>query len=288
MDYIISNGVITLTVASKGAEMMSIKKDGTEYLWQGDSKYWASRAVNLFPICGRLTDGKYTYKGNTYEMILHGFAKVSEFEMIEKADSKLVFLLKANEETKKIYPFDFEYFVEYTLSDDTVKVTYTAKNLGDNTMYYAFGGHPGFNVPLDKGAFDDYYLEFKCEKPAKKMVFDACYFSDKVEDFPLENGRILKLTHSLFDDDAVFLKDTCKTVTLKSDLSEKSVTVKYFDMQYLGLWHKPQTDAPYVCIEPWQSVPAYLNVVDDLETKKDMSQLHPGQTDSAEIEITIK
>lgn len=288
MNYTIKNDVLTVEISDLGAEMMSIKKDNCEYLWQGDGTYWAGRACNLFPICGRLTDGKYVYKGKEYEMMLHGFAKVSRFETVEQAEDKIRFLLKANEETKKMYPFDFEYFVEYALKGNTVEMKYSTKNLGDDVMYSAFGGHPGFNVPLDKGDFEDYYMEFKCEKPAKKMVFKACYMSDDVEDFKLEGGKILPLKHSLFDNDAVFIKDMCKTVTLKSDKSSRSVTVKYPEFQYLGFWHKPNTDAPYVCIEPWQSVPAYLDVVDNLETKRDLYPLNKGEERSAQIDITIE
>jgi galactose mutarotase-like enzyme len=288
MNYTIKNDFITLTVSDRGAEMMSIIKDGCEYLWQGDATYWAGRACNLFPICGRLTDGIYKYKGNTYEMILHGFAKVSDFEMIKQTDTTLSFLLKANEETKKIYPFDFEYYVDYTLNKNTIEMKYTAKNLGDNTMYSAFGGHPGFNVPLDNGGFEDYYIEFKCEKPARRLEFNHCYFTDNTSPFPLIDGKRFDLKHNLFDNDAIFLRDVCHTVSLKSDKTNRSVTVKYPDMQYVGFWHKPETDAPYVCIEPWQSVPAYYNVVDDLETKKDLYPLEKGEERTAQIDMIIE
>ena len=79
MIYTIENDSIRVQISDVGAELQSIvgKKDNTEYLWQGDAQYWSGRAYNLFPICGRLTDGKYTYQGKTYEMNLHGFAPVS-------------------------------------------------------------------------------------------------------------------------------------------------------------------------------------------------------------------
>ena len=84
MNYIIENEALRVEIADRGAEIMSIvgKKTGFEYLWQGDATYWASRATVLFPICGRLTDGKYTYKGKEYEMVLHGFAKLHMKELI--------------------------------------------------------------------------------------------------------------------------------------------------------------------------------------------------------------
>ncbi len=288
MDYIIKNDQITVTISDMGAEMMSIKKDGCEYLWQGDSKYWAGRACNLFPICGRLTNGIYTYKGKEYAMMLHGFAKVSQFEMAEQKEDSITFLLWSDEETRKMYPFDFQYFVQYTLKGNTVEMKYTVRNTGNKTMYSAFGGHPGFNVPLDNGSFEDYYLEFKCEKPAKKMVFDSCYTTDDTVPFELEDGKILRLDHSLFDNDAIFIRDMCKTVTLKSDKTKRSVTVKYPEFQYLGFWHKPQTDAPYVCIEPWSSLPGRQDVVEDLSCRSDLIHLRPDDRFINTWSITIQ
>ena len=64
MNHVIENEALRVTVSSMGAEMISAvdKNDGTEYVWQGDATYWTGHAYNLFPICGRLTEGKYTYK----------------------------------------------------------------------------------------------------------------------------------------------------------------------------------------------------------------------------------
>lgn len=289
MNHKISNGIITLEVAEKGAEMMSVKKDGGEYLWQGNPEFWSGRACNLFPICGRLTDGKYTYKGKTYEMILHGFAKISDFVLKEQTENKLVFSLKSNEEIKKIYPFDFEYTVTYILDGNKINTEYNVTNLGNETMYFAFGGHPGFNVPLNgEGKFEDYYVEFAEATNPRKLIFEGCYMSDKTEPFALVNGVRLNLMHNLFDDDAIFLTNVSKKVTLASDKSQRSVIVEYPNMQYVGFWHKPEAEAPYVCIEPWMSVPAYYNVIDDLETKRDMTKLEAGKSFKNNIMITIK
>ena len=64
MLYTIENEKLKVSISDKGAELQNIilKSDGTEYLWQGDERFWSGRAYNLFPICGRLTDGRYTYK----------------------------------------------------------------------------------------------------------------------------------------------------------------------------------------------------------------------------------
>ncbi len=290
MNYIIENEAVRVTVADMGAELMSLvlKSNNTEYLWQGDEKYWTGRATNLFPICGRLTDGKYTYQGNEYEMVLHGFAKKSVFSVIEQKKDSIVFSLRANEETLKIYPFDFELFITYTLCESTVRESYRVINHGLERMYFALGGHPGFNLPLEEGcSFEDYSVAFAQEKPAKELVMEACYMTEETVPARLKDGKVIELTHSMFDKDAIFLQDMDTCVTLKAKKGQKSVTLRYPDMKYLGLWHKPKTAAPYVCIEPWLSVPAYYQKVDDLETKRDMLPLEAGASYETYIEITL-
>ena len=280
MNYTISNDQIEVTVSDVGAELMSIKslKDGTEFLWQGDPAFWAGRAYNLFPICGRLAEGKYTFRGETYEMNLHGFVRKSTLDATVLARDKIDFGLRSDERTKAMYPFDFEYHICYSLVGSTVKMEISVINHTDSTMPFALGGHPGFNVPLaGAGAFEDWRLEFcpECE-PVRVVFSDACLTTEERKPFPLEDGKILRLRHDLFDHDAVVLAGTSHRVSLKSDLSPHSVTVEVPDaMKYLGIWHAPKKEAPYVCIEPWTSLPAYDGRVDDLETKEDMFELSP-------------
>lgn len=280
MNYTISNDQIEVTVSDVGAELMSIKslKDGTEFLWQGDPAFWAGRAYNLFPICGRLAEGKYTFRGETYEMNLHGFVRKSTLDATVLARDKIDFGLRSDERTKAMYPFDFEYHICYSLVGSTVKMEISVINHTDSTMPFALGGHPGFNVPLaGAGAFEDWRLEFcpECE-PVHVVFSDACLTTEERKPFPLEEGKILRLRHDLFDHDAVVLAGTSHRVSLKSDLSPHSVTVEVPDaMKYLGIWHAPKKEAPYVCIEPWTSLPAYDGKVDDLETKEDMFELSP-------------
>lgn len=295
MDYTIFNDFIEVTVSDKGAELMSVKskRNGTEYLWQGDPTYWAGRAYNLFPICGRLTDGKYTYEGNTYEMNLHGFVRKSVLEATVLGRDKIDFAIRADERTLAMYPFDFEYHICYTLVENTVKMEITVKNMSDKVMPFALGGHPGFNVPLggvEGEKFEDYYVEFDpaC-KPKAIYMSDTCYTTDRVDDFPLENDSVLRLRHSLFDRDAVVLQDASHRIVLKSDSNTRKVTLEVPDaMKYLGIWHAPKKEAPYVCLEPWTSVPAYDGVVDDLSSKRDMFELSPRATYELIWTITVE
>ena len=98
----------------------------------------------------------------------------------------------------------------------------------------------------------------------------------------------IDLSHSLFDDDAIFLYNVDKAITLKSDKFKGSIKLKYDRMKYIGLWHMPKMDAPYVCIEPWSSIPANDGVIDNLLTKEEMIHLPVGYNYKNTYSITIE
>ena len=77
----ISNSILTVEISEHGAELQSIKKNGKEYLWQGDAKFWGRRSPVLFPNVGRVWNDKYTHMGNTYEIGQHGFARDMDFQV---------------------------------------------------------------------------------------------------------------------------------------------------------------------------------------------------------------
>lgn len=286
MTYTLKNDKITAELSSHGAEILSVKGNGCEYVWQGNPEFWAGRTPILFPICGRLFGGKYTYGGKEYEMNLHGFARASEFEVVKATDTYIEFKLTANEETKAIYPFDFTLNVSYTLDGNAIRSDAVINNVGDKVLPATFGAHPGFNVPLDSGNFDDWYIEFGEDCTPDELVFsDTCFNTGLKKAYPLKDSKILPLRHSLFNVDAIFMDRIAPSATLKSDKSERYVTMKYAGMPYLGIWHKPRSEAPYVCIEPWCGLPSFDGRVDDMATKSDMFHIEAGKSKTVTYEI---
>ena len=290
MLHTLKNGILTVEINDRGAELFSVRRDGCEYLWQGDPAYWAGRAPNLFPICGRLYEGVYTWESKTYEMILHGFAKVSDFRPVRISDAEMRFVLESDAETKKSYPFDFVFTVSYRLNGNRLETELSVVNTDEGILPFAWGAHPGFNVPLGgEGDFSDYVLEFSEPCSPDELIFsdDLHLNTGKKRAYPLEGGRRLPLSHRIFDTDALFLSRVADTVTLKSEKSARYVTFHYPEFPYLGIWHAPKSDAPYVCIEPWCGLPAYHEVTDDFATKSDMFRILPGESKTARYEITF-
>ena len=286
----VKNEHLSLTVDTIGAQMMNLQSaDGTEYLWQGNPKYWGDRSPMLFPFIGRLTDNSYQIHGKVYPMTIHGFAASSEFRLADHGDHFLTLELTDNEETTKQYPFAFSLRVIYRIVGTALEITYQVENRSDETMPFGIGGHPGFNVPLVSGEdFKDYSITFSqpCQ-PDRVGFTPAVYLSGRDERYPLANDACIDLRHELFDEDAIILKNMAREVTLKSGKSGRGVRVSYPDMPYLGIWHWPKTDAPYVCIEPWTSLPARQDVVEDFHCKSDMIQLAKGQAYKTTWNITV-
>ena len=279
MIYHIENDFLQVAVSSAGAELQSIRgADGTEYLWQGDTRYWGDRAPNIFPYVARLTGGCYTYQGKTYRMPIHGFAPTASFSPADIRPDSVTLALEGTPEYYEMYPFRFRFSIRYHLEGRTLHAEMKVENLDDKTMYFGLGGHPGINVPLDDGlTYEDYYLEFP-EAELRRVEFTpACFITGREDPFPLKDCKY-PLRHDMFDDDAIVLKGVPGRVTLRSDRGSKSVTLIAPDLPVYGFWHWPKTDAPYICLEPWSSLPSRQDVVEDLETQPDLISLDAGKT----------
>ncbi|MBQ8344980.1 MAG: aldose 1-epimerase family protein, partial [Clostridia bacterium] len=143
MNVTLQNECLTVRISALGAELRSIvgRSDGWEYLWQADPQVWGQSAPWLFPICGRLYGGQYTYRGKTYEMGCHGFASQFVYEVDRLSDTEAVLTLRDNEETRVSYPFSFLFSVHYRLEGRRLIATATATNTGEGVMPATFGAH---------------------------------------------------------------------------------------------------------------------------------------------------
>ena len=290
MLYTIHNSDMTVTIDGLGAQLQSITAaGGTEYLWSGDPAYWSSRAPILFPYVGRLTDDTYTCDGRAYQMTRHGFARRTEFSVLTQGKDHITLYMEDSEESRKLYPFAFRFDVSYVLEGNTLVIVYAVESRDGRTMFFGLGGHPGFRVPLEEGrAFTDYRLTFAqpCQ-PWQVLMSENYMISGREAPYPLENGVDLPLRHDLFDRDAIILKHFARSVTLSAGEGTRGLTLSCPRMRYLGIWHQPKTDAPYVCLEPWVSLPSGEGVVEDLSQQFDLVSLEPRQRYENRWTVTI-
>ncbi|MCO6017773.1 aldose 1-epimerase family protein [Carnobacterium divergens] len=287
----LENETLTVTILTKGAELTSIKRKDNkiEYLWQADPKYWGRHAPVLFPFVGRLKEDRYEVDGKTYPMGQHGFARDCEFEIMHQTASTVTLKLSDSPSTKERYPYAFHLLITYTLADNTVTTAYRVENpASDKSLYFSIGAHPGFNIPLTTDTiFEDYYFSFSPRKTRTTIPLSGAYLNTPCKTLAQTNTDIA-LTRSLFDNDAMIYETKGENIfTIKSEKTEHSVAVRFVDFPYVGIWSPPQTDAPFVCIEPWFGIADDMNATGKIEEKLGMQTLAPQKSFEAAFEITV-
>lgn len=262
MTHYIENDYLKIGVKELGCELTSVilKENSAEYLWQGDPAYWAGQSPILFPIVGRLIDDRYSLDGKTYEMPKHGFARKMLWEYMGADGSSMSFRLTETEETLKMYPYEFDLTVTFTLDNNSLKVTHSIKNKNSKVMYASLGAHPAFNCNIgDRLVFS----ESETLATEKIDLAKSLRLPDKLP--VLNNEKVITITEDIFNEDALILSNfKSEYITLESDNHSRKVIFSLGDAPYLGIWAKP--GAPYVCIEPW------CGVNDSTEKKNDFSE----------------
>ncbi|MBQ4141450.1 MAG: aldose 1-epimerase family protein [Clostridia bacterium] len=274
--YTISNDYLTVKLSEIGGEPISIVMNGHEYLWHRDPAYWKSSAPLLFPAVGRLRGGEWTDGGRSFAMGTHGFARHQKMSAVALRDYA-EFTLKDNAETHESYPYSFSLRRRFKLAKNALLETVTVSNTDDRNIYFGIGLHPGFMLPEGRAR-----LSLECsDQPERQLLSPRFFMADQTEPYPLSEGRYIEIDNSLFDNDAIILSGI-KTATLESPDSERSVTVSFPDANYVGFWQPMNTDAPFLCIEPWQSLPASDapegTPADEISERKGFIELAPGKS----------
>ena len=268
------------SVDSAGAQLMSLRLGGVEYLWQGDPTWWPRRAPVLFPIVGNLRDGRAKSAQGEVRLGRHGLARGLEHAIERSEADSVTYDLRSTPETRERYPFDFELEMTYRLAGGALEQRFVVTNTGKVTLPYVVGGHPAFNVPLAAGeSFSDYRLEFArpwtCSSP---VLEPESGLWDRDRKVPLlEDADVLPLSHELLAHDALLLADVPgRTVTLAGPAGH-GVRVDFDGFDYLGVW-SAANDAPFVAIEPWRGPSTFTDADDVFEHKPGMDFLEPQES----------
>ncbi|MBQ0070727.1 MAG: hypothetical protein KBS81_02535 [Spirochaetales bacterium] len=272
----LQNGSTEMTISTLGAEPQSLVYEGREYIWNGDKEYWFRRAPLLFPMIGPTKDNKIEVKGKVYDMPNNGFARDTEFSLVETGKDYAVFTLEDTEESKaKYYPYGFILKVTYTLLPDGYRAS--AEITAKDDLWYTFGWHPAFSLDCNgKGTdFESYTVNFEKEECIGKRTPINGVFQYSEPDFL--KGDTLDLKREEMDPGAfIFEGLNSKKVTLTSSEGEHGVTVDIGDMPILTLWTCTK-HAQYLCIEPMLSFGDSTRPL-DIEKMKETKELKKGET----------
>ena len=286
----ITSGENYAVLGLDGAMLNSLNKNNTEYLWQGDAKYWAGQAPVCFPITGVLPNGEMEAFGKRCTMKRHGVARINPFEVLEQHKNSVTFVQRSDENTKRDFPFDYELKIKYTINGDTVTNEYIVTNTGEDKLPFVIGGHPAFNCPLSNGEkFEDYKVVF--DKNITKPCLRPNHHTGLVNVFEkfdeMHGGDTLSLVHELFEEKDALIFENCeaKSATLIGK-SGKGVKIEFQDMNNLLIW-SAVGNAPFVALEPWTGL-ASCNDEDGLfEHKRGMTVLEEDETASFKFKITM-
>ena len=276
----IENDTLRVSINARGAELWSIrhKESDTEYLWQGKPEYWVNRAPVMFPVNVRFKDNRFSYKGDSYEIPKMGMAVYSDFEVEKSRDGKsVVFLLRSNEETQKRYPFDFVFKVIYRLKGNRLANEFVIENEGGETMFFATGGHPGFNCPFVDGRDrSDYQISFSKKLSVKRSeIVDSLIQATEVPF--LNNEDSFTLDDSRIPDGGMFQKDMkARKISIGRTGEVPYLTLDLGDFPNVNLWSPP--GMPFVCIEPMVSHHDLQDSPMDIDEKSYLISLEPGKT----------
>ena len=285
MIYTLKNDKLTVEVNSFGAELSSVKStDGHEYMWQGAE--WKKHAPVLFPICGGLLNSSFTYGTRTYTMEKHGFARVTEFEMTEADDTSLTFVLKSDESTLAIYPFEFTLTAKYTIVDNTLTACYTVENSGKQIMPYMFGWHPAFTL-AGNGEINSFYVDFGEKNQLMRHTLQHGPFVNPFyTPYPLNGGKYYLNEDEIYENDTMIFRDVPTSVKLAGGNQAHEITLTYTDnLPYLCIWKAPTSSARYICLEPWSHVPADGETEENFLSRQ-MARLSPS--DKEDYVYTVK
>jgi len=216
------------------------------------------KSAFLLPFPNRLNDGKYTYKGQTYQFpindtkgnnALHGltdFYKMGLKKVELNGENAQATLHHSYNGQNPSYPFPFEFTVIYTLSEEnSFECEVRLKNPNDFTIPIGFGWHPYFQI-------GEYAKNLKLELPdcVKVEVDEDMIPTGKVFDYT--DFSASKLLGDTWFDTCFKLKQKKGNAAISLVSEEHNVQLTYWQeskqFPYFQLYTPPTGKS--IAIEP--------------------------------------
>lgn len=285
METVIKAGDCTCSINSHGAELRSFRKDGKEYMWQADPRYWGRTAPVLFPFVGAVADNCYRYEGVSYPMGQHGFARDMDFELIEQKEESVRYRLVSNETSRAKYPFEFALEIGYQLVGTELTVSWKVENTDTKELLFSIGAHPAFNCCIPEAKLrigkNGYGLEH-----ITNSVFDNGLLSHDKAEITLKDG-ILEMDEHTFDGDALVIENSQVDCVELLDKQDNVILQVKFTAPLVGIWSPPKKNAPFLCIEPWYGRADKRGFTGELSEREWGNSLQSGESFEVSYSIVI-
>ena len=282
----LSNDIITIEVAAHGAELVSLRKEGCEYLWSGDPAYWNRHAPILFPAVGKPYNNELHVDGKAYPMKQHGYARDSEFECVNVAECECgsvgtMRLIQSSNDAIRQYSYRLGLEVCYRLSGSAVEVIWTVENLDERDAYFQIGAHPGFLLP-------DYHAEAATHgfiryydregNPVGPVMVSALDDGNRVPRPIVNIADCMPITADTFAHDALMFEGGQVTKAVLCDKEGREVLgVDCPQAEAYGIWAPHKEGCPFVCLEPWCGICDTKGFTGDISTRQYIHRLAPKE-----------
>lgn len=291
---ILKNRLLAVEIAEQGAELLSIRCENKEYIWQGDPKIWGRHAPILFPIVGKVFGGEYRVGEKTYRMGQHGFARDMQWQVVRQDETSVLLRLEATEDTLAKYPYRFVLETEFIIDENILVKRDTVRNADQREMFYQLGNHPGFLYRDfdEKDQFHAYMALFCGHNQLSNIELSTLTEEGYVEpdgyNLNMPQG-LLPLSDSIFANDALVIEDSQVSQCVLLDKTFKPyLSVIFPDSEVLGIWSPKGKNAPFVCVEPWSGRADRDQFCGDLSQRDWIQRLAPEQSRTTEMRIVIR
>lgn len=279
--HTISSSRYKITINSLGAELSGLywKSSRHNWIWNGES--WKRHAPVLFPIVGRLKGDSYTVDGKTYELSQHGFARDTEFSVVESDSRSITFKMTSSEQTLAKYPYQFEFFVRYEVSDDDVAVSFRVRS--EREIFFSCGWHPAFSFPNQESLLGN----MQVTGASSDFSYQLLNAEGLIEPLITDETAPLVVQGSTFQKDAlIFINGLGDLVELSSKKAGVRISMHTGGASQFGIWSK--NPAEFVCLEPWWGCADLLEASqNDLPSKFGIQHVVPSQEWSRTVRLSL-
>lgn len=242
-------------VPQRGGVVTSWRLQGQEIFYMDWERFQdADKSVRggipiLFPICGDLPNDRYTHQGQEYTLKRHGFARDLPWEVTAQEtenEAALTLVLKSNDQTRDVYPFDFELTFTYRLKGNILTLDQTYRNCCSEPMPFSTGLHPYFWVT---------------EKEQMELDIPATQYKDNVNQGTYNYEGKFDLNQDEID---AQLRPLSRQQT-SLGLPKRGFSINLsFSPEYntAVFWNIKGKD--FACLEPWTAPRNAMNTGEDL------------------------
>jgi len=264
------HGTQASLLPEKGATVVSLQKNGREFLYCDRENLASSQRPRcgipfLFPIFGRLKDGKYTWDGGEYAMEIHGFGHTSCWQVEAQTEDSLTLVLESNADTLAQYPFRFRVALTFRMEDGALTIHQRYENRDTKPMPYNYGFHP-------------YFLTKKPEDIQVETTADT-FLDFAVGAKPFGQGSVaVTLPEGAPETGAAFLGVHGPTVLHWADGNKLTMEFDHSFPTHV-LW--TQAEKAFLCVEPVNGTANGLNTGNHMT-------LAPGETKEAFVTFRVQ